>query len=329
MRILIQKYGGTSIRDLPSINNLISHVKKCIAEGNKLVIVVSAMGRMGDPYATDTLIQKLEKVNKEIDPKKKDLIMSCGETISASIISHLLDTESIPSEALMGFQAGILTAGEFTDSEIIDIDVSKILKYIEADKIVVVAGFQGGNKDDEITTLGRGGSDITAVTLGGYLKAERVDIFTDVPGVALIDPNIVPTTRYIEYISYDHMYDLADSGVKVIHPRAVKAGQKFNIPIRIRSSYLADHGTLISQGESQSHEGTVGIGLKEKNNTGVISILFKRGYKSGIERKVEDYLKQNTEGILNVDWYTFKVCIVTDLDKMHSHAKALYHHLFD
>ena len=131
MRILIQKYGGTSIRDLPSINNLISHVKKCIAEGNKLVIVVSAMGRMGDPYATDTLIQKLEKVNKEIDPKKKDLIMSCGETISASIISHLLDTESIPSEALMGFQAGILTAGKFTDSEIIDIDINNKVELLK------------------------------------------------------------------------------------------------------------------------------------------------------------------------------------------------------
>lgn len=329
MRIRIQKYGGTSLNDLANINNLLSHVRKCIAGGNKLVIVVSAMGRKGDPYATDTLIQELEKIDRNINPKKKDLIMSCGETISTSIVAHLLDTEGLPSEALMGFQAGILTDNNFTSSEIIDIDVSKILEYIEADKIVVVAGFQGSNTNGEITTLGRGGSDITAVALGGYLKAERVDIFTDVPGVAIIDPNIVPTTKYIESISYGDMYNLADSGIKVIHPRAVLAGEKFNIPIKIRPNYLGDHGTLISHEESQTVGKIIGIALKDKVDIGVISILFKNKDKTEIEEKLKDYLSQNTKEALEVHWYNSKICITTKLDKMNSYAKGLYHYFFD
>src|SRR5690554_1751637 len=131
MKIIIQKYGGTSLRNLNAKSKILTHIKKCINEGNSLVIVVSAMGRQGDPYATDTLIQQLEKINNNIDPKKKDLIMSCGETISIAILSHLLDKENIPSEPLTGFQAGILTNNNFNCSEIINIDTSTIMKYIK------------------------------------------------------------------------------------------------------------------------------------------------------------------------------------------------------
>lgn len=328
MGIFIQKYGGTSLRDPSNLKDLLTHVKKCISEGNKLVIVVSAMGRKGDPYATDTLIGQLKKINKTIDPKKKDLIMSCGETISASTISHLLDTAGIPSEALMGCQAGILTNSDFNSSEILNIDISKILKYIRNDKVVVVAGFQGCNIDNEITTFGRGGSDITAVTLGGYLNAERVDIFTDVPGLALIDPNIVPYTKYIENISYDDMYLLAENGAKVIHSRAVLAGKAFNIPIKICSNNLEGPGTIISNKESSS-ENIIGIALKNEDNMTIISVLFKEEDRKKIKNKIEDCLKINTMEILKINYFENKVSIVTNLDKANSYAKDLYDYFFN
>lgn len=226
-------------------SKVLINIKECIDEGNKLVVVVSAIGRKGEPYATDTLIGLLEDINSSIEPKNKDLIMSCGEIISSTFLAHLLATENIPSVALTGFQAGIITDTSFNSAKIVDIDVSTIMKYLENKKVVIVAGFQGATKDYEITTLGRGGSDTTAVALGGYLGAKRVDIFTDVPGVAHDDPKLVPDTKFIDNISYKDMYNLASNGAKIINPEAVLIGAKFNIPIRITSNETNEKGTLI------------------------------------------------------------------------------------
>lgn len=245
MSIIVQKFGGTSLININRKSIFLKHIKLAISEGNQLVIVVSAIGRNGDPYATDTLIKQLEKISANINPRKKDLIMSCGETISAAILSHILEIEGYPSEPLMGFQAGILTDDNFNSSKILEINTNMILKLLSENKIAVVAGFQGMTMDMEITTLGRGGSDISAVALGGFLKADRVDIFTDVPGVAMEDPKIVPTTKYIEKISYDDMYRLSLNGATVIHPEAVKLGKEFKIPIRVLSSFEENSGTLI------------------------------------------------------------------------------------
>lgn len=328
MGIVVQKYGGTSLRDISNQKDLLTHVKECINEGNKLVIVVSAMGRKGEPYATDTLIDLLENINDNVDPKKKDLIMSCGEIISAAVVSHILDVEGIPSEALTGFQAGILTNEEFTSSEIIDIDISKIAKHISEGKIVVVAGFQGNTKDKEITTLGRGGSDTTAVALGGHLKAERVDIFTDVPGVAVIDPDIVPTTKYIDQISYDDMHKLASNGVGVIHPRAVLAGKEFNIPIRIRSTYSNGPGTLISHLEDKRPKKITGIALKKQIETGIISVFFKNDDNIKFREDFEKYLLQDNERILEIFWYDDKVSIMVESHKILFYAEKIYKYFY-
>lgn len=208
-------------------------------------MVVSAIGRRKEPYATDTLISLLENIDDKIDPEKKDLIMSCGEIISCVFLAHLLDAENIASVALTGFQAGIITDRSFNSAKILDINSASIMKYLDDNKVVVVAGFQGATSDYEITTLGRGGSDTTAVALGGYLKADRVEIFTDVPGVAYDDPKLVPDTKFIDKISYEDMYKLASNGAKVIHPQAVLIGERFNIPIRITSSENKEKGTLI------------------------------------------------------------------------------------
>ena len=261
MGIVVQKFGGTSVATGSARLSLLNHVKTAKQQGKDVVLVVSAMGRKGEPYATDTIISLLESINPHIDPVKKDLILSCGEIISCSLIAHFLDTNGIKAEALTGFQAGILTTNDFNNSDIISIDTTNIQKYISQGKVPVIAGFQGITWNGEITTLGRGGSDTTAVELGGYLKADCVDIFTDVPGIAIVDPRIVPSAQYIKRISYSDIYKLAYHGAKVIHPRAVKAAEKHSLPVRVRSTFSEDEGTLISSSLTDTGRKIIGIAL--------------------------------------------------------------------
>lgn len=264
MAIIVQKFGGTSVATPQAREALLKQVKKCKDEGNDVVVVVSALGRKGDPYATDTLISLLEEISPNIYPEKKDLMMSCGEIISCSLVSHLLDSNGIPSESLTGFQAGILTNNNFNNSEILDIDTTVIEKHLKDNKVVVIAGFQGATIDEYITTLGRGGSDTAAVAIGGYLKADRVDIFTDVPGIAKVDPRVVPSAPYLSSISYNDMYKLAYHGAKVIHPRAVMTAQNFNIPVRVRSTFSDGLGTLISDEKTKFNHKIIGMALEKE-----------------------------------------------------------------
>ena len=322
MSILVQKFGGTSLRDINNQSKLLKHIRKSIEEGNDLVVVVSAMGRKGEPYATDTLIQVMEKICEDIDPKKKDLIMSCGEVISTAIVSHLLDTEGIPSEPLMGFQAGILTDNNFNDSKILDIDIKRIKKYLEDGKVVVVAGFQGATIDMEITTLGRGGSDTTAVALGGFLGADRVDIFTDVPGVAMIDPRIVPYAKYIKNISYNDMYNLSSSGATVIHPRAALAGKHFNIPIRVLSTFLDGDYTLISNTESDGK--IVGIAIEAQDEKSSVSIIYNKAYKEEIIKDMMGFIIEDEKNILKIIYSEEKISFIVKNDYVETFGQRLY-----
>ena len=264
MSLIVQKFGGTSVATSKARENLLKNVHACKAQGHDVVVVVSAMGRKGDPYATDTLINLLEQIDPHIDLPKKDLLMSCGEIISCALLSHFLEIHGIPSEPLTGYQARILTTDTFSHSDILNIDTTVIRKYLNQGKVAVIAGFQGMTWDGKITTLGRGGSDTTAVELGGYLQAERVDIFTDVPGVAIVDPRLVPDAAYIENISYTEMYQLASHGAKVIHPRAVKAAEKFHIPVRVRSTFSDTPGTLISSTSCLQHKKIFGLPLDKE-----------------------------------------------------------------
>jgi aspartate kinase len=286
MSIIVQKFGGTSVRTPESRNALLKKVKSEIENGHEVVVVVSAMGRSGEPYATDTLIKLLNDISPNVSPKKKDLIMSCGEIISCSIISHLLEINGIPSEALTGFQAGILTNGEYNHSDINFVNTSNILHAIKEGKVPVIAGFQGTTSNLEITTLGRGGSDTSAVIIGGYLNAERVDIFTDVKGVAQIDPRIIPEAKYISSISYDDMLKLSINGAKVIHPRAVYASKSFNIPVTVKSTFLDDSGTLINGNASSTEE------FKEDSFLGITLQKDLLGCKMPKENKYYNPIKE-------------------------------------
>lgn len=327
MSIVVLKFGGTSLRNLNKDSHILKHIRKSIEKGETPVLVVSAIGRYGDPYATDTLIKQLEQIDPKIDPKKKDLIMSCGETISTAIVSHLLESNNISSEPLTGFQAGILTDDNFNSAEILDIDVSTIKEYIKEGKIVVVAGFQGITEKKEIATLGRGGSDITAIALGGYLNAKRVDIFTDVPGVALIDPKLVPYTKYIRNISYDNMYKLAARGAKVIHPKSVLFAKKFNIPVRVTSTFLDVEGTLISNEGSQ--EKIIGIAVYNKEGTSVFYIVFNRKYRKVVMDKIKNFTDKNRPSLLDVGFSEESITIKTNTSKPADFAQSLYNSIIE
>ncbi|SHJ18582.1 aspartate kinase [Geosporobacter subterraneus DSM 17957] len=263
MGLVVQKFGGTSVATPEGWRAMLRHVSTCRANGNEVIVVVSAMGRKGAPYATDTLIQLLEEVDPAIEGLKKDFIMSCGEMISAAIISHYFEVNGLYAVPMTGFQAGIHTNNTFNNADILHIDTQSIKQCIGEGKIAVVSGFQGITEDGWITTLGRGGSDTTAVALGAYLHADRVDIFTDVPGVAITDPRIVSNVTYLPEISYDDMYKLALNGAKVIHPRAVKAAKKSQIPVQVRSTFSDAPGTLILQDPKYHRQNIIGIAYEK------------------------------------------------------------------
>ena len=326
MGIVIQKFGGTSLRNLSNQSEFLKRVKKEVQIGSKLVVVVSAMGRNGDPYATDTLINQLKNISTIINPKKKDLIMSVGETISAALVSHLLESEGLSSEALTGFQAGIITDDTFNSSKIMRINTNNIQGYLNKNKILVVAGFQGATEDLEITTLGRGGSDTTAVALGGNLNAKRVDIFTDVPGVAITDPRVVPNARYIKKISYDDMYRLATNGATVIHPNAVLLGKQFNIPIRILSTFTDDSGTLISNNKSNLR--IIGFGIKKLENNSIISFIFNGDYRDEIKEELDKFLFNEEEHLINIEYSNDKTSIVIENELLTEFLQRLHSYFF-
>ncbi|SDJ96117.1 aspartate kinase [Natronincola ferrireducens] len=245
MDIIVQKFGGTSVSTRERRKMVIDKITEGKKAGYSLVIVVSAMGRKGEPYATDTLRNLVLENAPSCSLKHLDLLMSCGEIISSVVLASSLEEAGFDVVALTGYQAGLLTDDSFSNADILSIDASKILKHLEEDKIVVISGFQGATKDNEITTLGRGGSDTTAVALGVALNAKCVEIYTDVDGIMTADPNVVPKAKIIHEMNYDEVFQMADKGAKVIHPRAVEIAQNGNIPLKIKNTMSTHPGTTV------------------------------------------------------------------------------------
>jgi aspartate kinase len=246
MRILVQKFGGTSLSTVDARNHVIKHIKRALAEEFKLVIVVSAMGRRGDPYATDTLLDWVRENGNQLNPREKDMILCCGETISAVTLCSLLNAEHITAAVLNGQQAGITTNDHFGNAHILSVQPQRILTLLAEQKVVIVTGFQGATEQSDFTTLGRGGSDTSATAIGVALQAEIVDIFTDVNGVLTADPRIVEDAKPLSHVTYNEICHLAYNGAKVIHPRAVEIAMQANLPIRIRSTFTDSVGTLVA-----------------------------------------------------------------------------------
>lgn len=246
MKVVVQKFGGTSVSTFEKRQNIIKKVKKSLEEGNATVVVVSAMGRRGAPYATDTLLSLVDDKFKEENLHGTDLLMSCGEILSTVVMCNDLANAGIKAMPLTGGQAGIVTDDVYGNASVLNVDNENLLDLLKNNIVPVVAGFQGMSKNGFITTLGRGGSDVTGALLGAALKAERVEIYTDVDGMMTTDPRIVPEASLIENITYEEIFQFADQGAKVIHPRAVTIAQKYNIPLLIKNTMSDCEGTLIS-----------------------------------------------------------------------------------
>ena len=240
MALIVQKYGGSSVADAEKIKNVARRIIQTREAGNQVVVVVSAMGD-----ATDDLIALAYRVSEHPDTRELDVLLSTGEVVSSTLLTMALHGLGYPAISLSGAQAGITTDAAYNSARIVDINPRRVVKELEKDKIVIIAGFQGITEDMDITTLGRGGSDTTAVALAASLGAERCERYTDVDGIYTTDPRFIPEARKLSDISYEEMLEMASYGSKAIHPRAVELGELFNVPILVASSFNQNPGTLI------------------------------------------------------------------------------------
>jgi len=240
MALIVQKYGGTSVADAEKIKNVARRIAQAKDAGNQVVVVVSAMGD-----TTDELIKLAYQVSGQPDKRELDVLLSTGEVVSSTLLAMTLHGMGYPAISLTGAQAGIKTDTTHSRARIMKIDAKRVVRELEKGNIVIVAGFQGISEGEDITTLGRGGSDTTAVALAASLGAEECQIYTDVEGVYTADPRLVPEARKLDEISYDEMLEMASYGARVTHPRAVELGELFNVPILVASSFTQNPGTLI------------------------------------------------------------------------------------
>ena len=239
--IIVQKFGGTSVADVEKIKNVARAVIREKENGNDVVVVVSAMG-----HTTDYLVKMAKDLNPNPSAREMDMLLSTGEGVSIALLAMAIQAQGYEAESLNAMQIGIHTENIHMKARITDIDTTRLERDLAAGKIIVVAGFQGVTEGNEITTLGRGGSDISAVALAAALKAKRCDIYTDVEGVYTTDPRIVPTASRLKEISYGEMLELAQAGANVLHPRSVETAKVYNVPLRVRSSFKLDNlGTLV------------------------------------------------------------------------------------
>lgn len=241
-QLIVQKYGGTSVGSAERIIASAERVAALAAEGNDMVVTVSAMGK-----TTDQLIQLARQVSNDPEGRELDQLLVTGEQVSASLMAMALIARGRPAVSLTGAQAGIRTTRLFTKARITDIQPERLKREIAAGRIAIVTGFQGITEDQDMTTIGRGGSDTTAVALAAALKADRCEILTDVEGIYTADPRVVPNARKVDRISYEEMLELASLGAKVMHPRAVELGEVYDVPILVRSSFSDAPGTLITR----------------------------------------------------------------------------------
>ncbi|WP_456471310.1 aspartate kinase [Caminibacter sp.] len=266
--LVVQKFGGTSVGDLDRIQNVANIVKSYKENGDDVVVVVSAMA--GE---TNKLLEYANHFSKTPPQREVDLLVSSGERVTSALLSIALQAMGIPAIALTGRQAGIKTTSDHTKARIMDIDPEKMQKHIKEGKVVIVAGFQGINENGDVTTLGRGGSDLTAVAIAGALNADKCEIYTDVDGIYTTDPRIEPRAKKIDVISYDEMLELASLGAKVMQSRSVELAKKLNVDIEVKSSFKPEvKGTLITK-ETPDMEKVLVSGIALDKNQARVSIF--------------------------------------------------------
>src|SRR5213593_3421109 len=266
MALIVQKYGGSSVADVEKIKNVARRVAES-AGGNQLVVVVSAMGK-----TTDGLVNLATRVSASPDPRELDMLLATGEQITIALLAMALHGLGFKARSFTGPQVGMRTDTAHTKARITRINAERARAALDAGEIVVVAGFQGLSEVDEITTLGRGGSDLTAVALAAGLKADVCEIYTDVDGVYTADPNIVPDARKLPRVAYDEMLEMASLGAKVLQARSVEFAKKYGVPVHVRSSFKPDPGTLVTR-EERGMEEVVVTGVTHDRSQAKVSIL--------------------------------------------------------
>ena len=311
MALIVQKYGGSSVADAGKIKNVAGRIARTRDQGNQVVVVVSAMGD-----TTDELIQLAYQLVEKPDSRELDVLLSTGEVVSSTLLAMALHGMGYPAISLSGAQAGIRTDSAYSRARILQVDPKRVVRELEKGNIVIVAGFQGITEDMDITTLGRGGSDTTAVALAATLGAEVCQIYTDVDGVYSADPRLVPEAERLDEIHYEEMLELATYGAKVMHPRAVELGELFHLPILVASSFNENPGTLIHGGvamevrnkvRSIAHNLNVGkitvVGVPDR--PGIAAAIFGPLAKAGIS---VDTIVQNAsiQGITDLTFTVVK-----------------------
>lgn len=324
MPLIVQKYGGTSVGNIERIKNVAKKIKKAVDAGNKVVVVSSAMS--GE---TDRLLGLTRELSSRPDPREQDMVVSTGEQVAIGLVAIALKELGIDAISLTGWQVPIITDDVHTKARIKKIDTHRIRKHLDEGKVVIVAGFQGVTEGGDITTLGRGGSDTSAVALAAALKADVCEIYTDVPGVFTADPRIVENARKIPVISYEEMMEMASLGSKVMQIRSVEFGAKYGVKIHVRSSFNDEEGTWIVEENEEMEKMIVrGISheLKESRITvvrvpdkpGVAAKLFKA---LGDRNIVVDMIVQNVshKGFTDISFTVNK----TDADVAEEIAKEV------
>ena len=315
-KLIVQKYGGTSVESVKHIKDVVDRIIKTHKKGFKIVVVVSALAN-----TTDELIKRAYEVTDNPNERELDMLMSTGEQISAALLAMAIQNRGCDAISLIGHQVGIITDSAHTKARIVDIDTRRVKKELRRGKIVIVAGFQGISEAREITTLGRGGSDLTAVALAKALNADICEIYTDVKGIYTADPRIVQDAKKLNRISYDEMLELASVGSQVLQSRSVELAKKYNVPLRVRSSMSDEEGTRVTK-EVKKMEGALvsGVVLNKKeakvtvcdvpDRPGVAAKIFNEIAKQNIN---VDVIVQNIShtGVTDISFTVNK----TDLDK--------------
>lgn len=328
MSLIVQKYGGTSVANPERIKNVADRILKTKKQGKSIVAVVSALAGI-----TDSLLALASQVSNQPSERELDLLLATGEQVSIALLAMAIHAKGHKAIAFTGHQLGIVTDCSHTKARIANIETSRVRKALKDGYIVIAAGFQGRSHDNEITTLGRGGSDLTAVALAAALKAEMCEIYTDVDGIYTTDPRVVKQARKLDCISYDEMLELASLGAKVMQSRSVEVGKKYNVPIHVRSSLNYHRGTII-QKEVKSMEDIVVRGvalhLGEAKVT-IIGIPDKPGTAAKIFKKLADrnvnvdmIIQNNIKtGTTDISFTVFKNELKKSLDAVKEAARAV------
>jgi len=289
--LIVQKYGGTSVGNIERIKNVAARVAKYRAEGHQLVVVVSAMSGV-----TDGLIKMAKEIMPLPSEREMDMLLATGEQTTIALTAIALHALGIPAVSMTGAQAGIVTDGVHTKAKIKNITPKQAHALLDAGQVVIVAGFQGETPEGQITTLGRGGSDLTAIAMAAALKADLCQIYTDVDGVYTTDPRLVPSARKLEVISYDELLELASAGAKVMQSRSVEFAKKFGVVFEVRSSMNDNPGTIVKE-ETKSMEGVVIRGVALDKNQAKVTVVEVPD-KPGVAAKM---FKALADATINVD----------------------------